>query len=64
MGNPDEGVSNTSMSSPTPGNLVTSPDTGIGHDDDVVSGVSPHKTGGSLDHRAAPVLVSVPKEEP
>ena len=27
---------------------VTSPDTGIGHDDDVVAVPSPHGTGGSL----------------
>ena len=47
-GNPAEGVSHTPTSSPTPGTLATSPDTGIDHDDDVVSKVSPHGTGGSL----------------
>uniref|UniRef100_M4C2A6 Uncharacterized protein n=1 Tax=Hyaloperonospora arabidopsidis (strain Emoy2) TaxID=559515 RepID=M4C2A6_HYAAE len=58
-----EGESHTPMSSPTPGTLATLPDTGISHDDDVVSGVSPHRTGGSLVHRAASVEVGVPKEE-
>ena len=42
---------------------ATLPDIGIGHDDDVVSGVSPHGTGGSLAHRAASMEVGVPKEE-
>uniref|UniRef100_M4BZ15 Uncharacterized protein n=1 Tax=Hyaloperonospora arabidopsidis (strain Emoy2) TaxID=559515 RepID=M4BZ15_HYAAE len=51
------------MSSPTPGTHATSPDIGIGHDDDVVSRVSSHGTGGSLAHRAASVEVGVPKEE-
>ena len=51
------------MSSPTLGTHATSPDIGIGHDDDVVSGVSPHETGGSLAHPAASVEVDVPKEE-
>uniref|UniRef100_M4B2M6 Uncharacterized protein n=1 Tax=Hyaloperonospora arabidopsidis (strain Emoy2) TaxID=559515 RepID=M4B2M6_HYAAE len=58
-----EGESHTTMSSPTPGTLATLPDTDIGHDDDVVSGVSPHGTGGSLAHRPASVEVGVPKEE-
>ena len=52
------------MSSPTPDTRATSPDTVIGHDDDVVSVVSPHGTGGSLSHRAASVVVGgVPREE-
>uniref|UniRef100_M4BF53 Uncharacterized protein n=1 Tax=Hyaloperonospora arabidopsidis (strain Emoy2) TaxID=559515 RepID=M4BF53_HYAAE len=63
MGNLAEGVSRTPMSSPTPGTHATSPDIGIGHDDDVVSGVSPHGTGGSLAHRAASVEVGVLKQE-
>ena len=63
MGNLAEGESHTPMSSPTLGTHATSPNIGIGHDDDVVSGVSPHGTGGSLDHRAASVEVGVPKEE-
>ena len=51
------------MSSPTPGTLATSPDTGIGPDDDVASGVSPYGTGDPLVHRAASVVVDVRKEE-
>uniref|UniRef100_M4B3T3 Uncharacterized protein n=1 Tax=Hyaloperonospora arabidopsidis (strain Emoy2) TaxID=559515 RepID=M4B3T3_HYAAE len=62
-GNLAEGESHTPMSSPTPGTHATSLDIGIGHDNDVVSGVSPHGTGGSLAHRAASVEVGVPKEE-
>uniref|UniRef100_M4BUF1 Uncharacterized protein n=1 Tax=Hyaloperonospora arabidopsidis (strain Emoy2) TaxID=559515 RepID=M4BUF1_HYAAE len=62
-GNLAEGVSRTPMSSPTPGTHATSPDIGIGHDDDVVSGVSPHGAGGSLAHRAASVEVGGPKED-
>ena len=41
-GNLDEGVSRTPMSFPTQGTLATLPDTGIGHGDDIVSGVSRH----------------------
>ena len=63
MGNPAEGISHTSTSSPTPGTLATSPDTGIGPDDDVVSESSPHGTSGSLAHQAASVVVGAPKEE-
>ena len=55
MGSLAEGESHTPMSSPTLGTHATLPNIGIGHDDDVVSGVSPHGTGGSLDHRAASV---------
>ena len=51
------------MSSPSPGTHATSPNIGIGHDDDVVSGVSPHGTGGSLAHRAVSVEVGLPEEE-
>ena len=50
MGNPVVGVFRTPISSPTPGTLTTSPDTGIDPDDVVVSGVAPHGTGGSLAH--------------
>ena len=63
MGNPAEWVSHTSMCSPTPATRATSTDNRIGHDDDVDSGVSPRGTGGSLAHRAASVVVGVPKEE-
>uniref|UniRef100_M4BAS6 Uncharacterized protein n=1 Tax=Hyaloperonospora arabidopsidis (strain Emoy2) TaxID=559515 RepID=M4BAS6_HYAAE len=51
------------MSSPTPSTHSTSPNIGIDHDDDIVSGVSPHGTGGSLAHRAASVEVGIPKED-
>uniref|UniRef100_M4BFD3 Uncharacterized protein n=1 Tax=Hyaloperonospora arabidopsidis (strain Emoy2) TaxID=559515 RepID=M4BFD3_HYAAE len=63
MGNLAEGESHTPMSSPTPGTHATSPDIDISHDEDVVSGVSSHGTGGSITHRAASVEVGVPKEE-
>ena len=63
MGSLAEGKSHIHMSSPTLGTLATLPDTDIGHDDDVVSGVSPHGTGGSLAHRAPSVEVGIPKEE-
>ena len=49
-GSPAEGVSHIPTRSPTPGTLATSPDTGIGYDDDVASGFSPHGTGGFLAH--------------
>ena len=61
IGIPAEGVSYTLMSSSTPDTRATSPNTGIRHEDDVVSGVYPHGTGGSLDHRAASMVVVVPK---
>uniref|UniRef100_M4BAE4 Uncharacterized protein n=1 Tax=Hyaloperonospora arabidopsidis (strain Emoy2) TaxID=559515 RepID=M4BAE4_HYAAE len=51
------------MSSPTLGTLATLPETGIGHGEEVISGVSPRGTDGSLSHRAASVGVGVPKEE-
>ena len=63
MGIPAEGVSHTSTSSLTPDTLDTSPDTGIGPDDDVVSKAFPHGTGGSLGHRAASVVAGVPRKE-
>ena len=63
MGSLAEGESHTPMSSPTPGTHSTSPNIGIDHDDDIVSGVSPHGTGGSLAHRAASVEVGIPKED-
>ena len=62
-GNLAEGVSRTPMSFPTQGTHATSPSIGIGHDDHVVSEVSPHGTGGYLSHRAASVEVGVPKKE-
>ena len=51
------------MGFPTSGTLYTSPDTGIGHDTDVISVVPPHENGGSLAHRAASVVVGIPREE-
>ena len=63
MGNSAEGVSHTSMRPPTSGTRAASPDTSISHDDDVVSGVSPHGTCDSLAHRAALVVVGIAKEE-
>ena len=63
MGNPAEGVPQTPMSSPTPGTLATSPDTGIDPDDVVVLGVAPHGTGGSLAHRTASEGVGKPRDE-
>ena len=63
MGNPAEGVSHSPTSSPTPNTRATSPDTGIGPDDDVVSGASPHGTGSFLARRAASVVGVVPREE-
>uniref|UniRef100_M4BM89 Uncharacterized protein n=1 Tax=Hyaloperonospora arabidopsidis (strain Emoy2) TaxID=559515 RepID=M4BM89_HYAAE len=53
MGSLTEGESHIPMSSSTLGTLATLPGIGIGHGDDVVSGVSPRGTGGSLPHRAA-----------
>ena len=47
------------MSYQIPDTLATSPDTGIGHDDDVVEVPSPHETGGSLSRQATPVAVGV-----
>ena len=63
MSSPAEGVSHTPMNSPTPRICATSSDTGIGHGDDVVSGVSSHETGGYLAHREASVVVGVPKKK-
>ena len=63
MVDPAKEVSHTHMSSPTPNTRATSPDTGAAQDDDVVSKVSPHGTGGSHAHRAASVVVGVPKQE-
>ena len=60
MGNLAEGVSHTSMSFPTQGTLATLPDTGTGHDDDVVSVVSRHDTDDSHAHRAASGVAGVP----
>ena len=57
MGSPAEGISHITMSSPTPGTLASSPDTGIDPYDDVISGVSPHGTGGSLAHGEASVVI-------
>ena len=55
-----EGLSRTPMSFPTQGILATLPDTGIGHDDDVVSVVSRHETEDSHAHRAASGVAGVP----
>lgn len=57
MGKSAEGASYNHMSFPTPDTHDTSSDNGIGHDDDVVSGVSTHGTGGSLFHQAAAAVV-------
>ena len=62
-GSPAEGVSHTPKSSPTPGILATSPNTGIDHGDDVVSEISSHRIDGFLANRAASVVVGVPKEK-
>ena len=62
-GSPAEGVTHIPTSFPTPGTLSTSPDNGIGHDNDAASVFSLHGTCGSLAHRAASVVVGVPKEE-
>ena len=43
----------------TQGIPVTSPDTGIDHDNDVVAVSSPYGTGGSLAGQATPVAVGV-----
>uniref|UniRef100_M4BK35 Uncharacterized protein n=1 Tax=Hyaloperonospora arabidopsidis (strain Emoy2) TaxID=559515 RepID=M4BK35_HYAAE len=58
MGNLAEGVSRTPMGFPTQGTLATLPDTGISHDDDVVSVFSRHETDDSYAHRAACVGVA------
>ena len=60
MGNLAEGVSRTPMSFPTQVTLVTLPDTGIDHDDDVVSVVSRHETDDSHAHRAESGVAGVP----
>ena len=62
MVNPSEEVSHTPMSSLNPGTRATSQDTGIGPDDDILSGPSHHGTGGSLVCREASVVVGVLKE--
>ena len=56
-------VSHCLTSSPTPGILATSPVTGIGQYNDIISRVSSHGTNGSPAHRAASVVVDVPREE-
>ena len=63
MGNPAEEVSHTPISSSTPDTRATLSDTSIGHDNDVFSGVSPRGTAGSHTHRAASMVVGVPKKE-
>uniref|UniRef100_A0AAV1T815 Uncharacterized protein n=1 Tax=Peronospora matthiolae TaxID=2874970 RepID=A0AAV1T815_9STRA len=50
------------MSSQTQGTNATLPDTGCGHDDDVVSVVSRHEIDDTRAHRAASVAVGVPVE--
>ena len=59
MGSISGRVSRTPMSSQTQGTLATSPDTGIGHDDDVVAVLSPHGTGGSLAGQSTPAAFGV-----
>ena len=59
MNNLAKGVSRTPMSFQTQGIPATSPDTGIGHDDDVVAVASPRRTGGSLVSQATPVAFGV-----
>uniref|UniRef100_M4BHU2 Uncharacterized protein n=1 Tax=Hyaloperonospora arabidopsidis (strain Emoy2) TaxID=559515 RepID=M4BHU2_HYAAE len=59
MGNLAEVVSRTPMSFQTEVIPATSPDTGIGYDDDVVAVPSSHGTGGSLAGQATPVAVVV-----
>ena len=48
------------MSFPTQGTLATLPDTGIGHDDDVISVVSRHESDDFRAHRAASGVAGVP----
>ena len=59
MKNLAEGVSRTPMSFQTQGTPATSPDTVIGHDDEVVAVTSPHGTGRSLAHQAMLVEAGV-----
>ena len=59
MGYLAEGLYHTPMSSRDQGTFATSPDTGIGHDDDVVAVFSPHGTGCSLACQATPAAVGV-----
>ena len=51
MCNTVEGILHTLISFPTPDTYVTSPDTGIEHDDDVGSEFSPHRTVHSFAHQ-------------
>ena len=60
MGSLAEGESRTPTSFPTQGTLATLPDTGIGHDDDVVSVVARHETDDSHAHRKASGVAGVP----
>ena len=60
IGNLAEGVSSTPMSFQTQGTLATLPDTGIGHDDGIVSVVSRHENEDSHAHRAASGVAGVP----
>ena len=54
-----EGESHTPISSPTPGTHATSPNIGIGHDDDVVAVTYTHGSGDSPARQATPVEVGV-----
>ena len=69
MGNPAEGVPSKAQGqscqgvSTIPGTPATSPDDSIDPEDDVVSGVSLHETGGSLAHGAASVVLGIPQAE-
>ena len=60
MGGLAEGESHIPMSFPTLGTFATLPDTGIGHDDDVVSVVSRHESDDFRAHRAASGVAGVP----
>ena len=59
MGNLAEGESPAPTSSQTQSTPATSPDTGIGHENDVVEVTSLHGTGGFLARQAMPVVVGV-----
>ena len=58
-GQSSEGVPHISMSSQTRGISATSPDNGIGHDDDIVAVTYPHGTRGPLARQATPVAAGV-----
>ena len=63
MVNPPEGVPRIPFSSPSTFDLATLSDTSNDPCDDVVSVVTPYRTGSSLAHRIASVKFDVPKDE-